>query len=167
MTDQSKVRTCLWFNGQAEEAATFYVSLLPGSHIETMSRPIPDQPVLVVEFTLAGAPYMILNGGAIEGSPKMSHSAAASISVLTENQAETDRLWAALTREGGEAGRCGWLKDRYGVSWQIVPAVLPRLLNSEDRTAAARTHQAMMAMGKIEIAALEAAFAGNKEARTQ
>ena len=101
MEFSSKVRTCLWFDGQGEEAARFYVSLLPDSRIENVVRPDPEGPALVVEFSLAGTPYMALNGG-----PLYSHTPAASISVLTEDQDETDRLWAALTAEGGCEGRC-------------------------------------------------------------
>lgn len=155
MEFRSKVRTCLWFDGQGEEAARFYVSLLPDSRIENVVRPDPEGPALVVEFSLAGAPYTALNGG-----PLYSHTPAASISVLTEDQDETDRLWAALTAEGSSEGRCAWLVDRFGVSWQIVPEVLPRLLSSDDSAAAARAQEAMLAMGKIDIAALEAAFRG-------
>lgn len=149
----AKVRTCLWFDGNGEEAARFYVSLLPDSSIENIVRSNPDDPPLVVEFTLAGAPMMILNGG-----PQFTHSEAASVSVLTEDQAETDRLWAALTADGGAESMCGWLKDRFGVSWQIVPEALPRLLASDDPAAAGRTSAAMMQMNKIDIAALQAAF---------
>jgi predicted 3-demethylubiquinone-9 3-methyltransferase (glyoxalase superfamily) len=105
-----------------------------------------------VDFTLAGTPYHILNGG-----PQFPQTVAASISVLTEDQAETDRLWAALIADGGDDGKCGWLKDRWGVSWQIVPKALPRLLGSSDRTASGRVMQALMTMQKIDVAALEAA----------
>lgn len=149
-----KVRTCLWFDGQAEEAARFYVSLIEGSKFLGVYRPTPEAPPLVVEFTLAGAPYQILNGG-----PKFKPSEAASIVVQTKDQNETDRLWLALT-EGGEEGPCGWLKDRYGISWQIVPEALPRLLCSDDPAARKRVLDAMMAMKKIEIAGLEAAASG-------
>ncbi len=152
-----KVRTCLWFAGVGEEAARFYVSLLPDSEIESVYQPDPDQPPMVVEFTLAGTPYMVLNGG-----PHFTFSEAASISVLTDDQAETDRLWAALT-QGGTSGRCGWLKDRFGLSWQIVPKTMVKLINDPDRVAAGRAHQAMMGMEKIDIAALEAAFHGPTE----
>jgi predicted 3-demethylubiquinone-9 3-methyltransferase (glyoxalase superfamily) len=155
MKFSAKVRTCLWFDGQGEEAARFYVSLLPDSHVENVFRPDPAGPPLVVEFTLAGTPYMTLNGG-----PQFEHSEAASISVLTRDQEETDRLWTALTSGGGKEGRCAWLKDRFGVPWQIVPEALPRLLAAEDKAAAARAMNAMMAMGKIDIAGLEAAFNG-------
>lgn len=155
MTDKPKVRTCLWFNGQGEEAAEFYVSLLPGSEIESRSYPEPGKPALVVEFTLAGAPYMTLNGG-----PLFSHSPAASISVLAADQAEIDRLWAALLEGGGEEGMCGWIIDRFGVHWQIVPAVLPSMMEAEDKAAAGRARAAMMQMRKFDVANLEKAFAG-------
>ena len=108
-----------------------------------------------MEFTLAGTPYQALNGG-----PQFSFTEAASISVITEDQQETDRLWSALTAEGGEESRCGWLKDRFGLSWQIVPEALPRLLGDRDREAAGRAMQAMPGMGKIDIAALKAAYRG-------
>ena len=155
MTMVSKVRTCLWFDGDGEDAANFYVSLLPNSEIEKAYFPIPDAPALVVEFTLAGAPYMMLNGG-----PQYKHSPAASISVLTDDQEETDRLWMALTADGGEESMCAWLVDRFGVSWQIVPRRLVELINADDAAAAARARDAMMQMRKIDIAALEAAFEG-------
>ncbi len=153
MSDKPKVRTCLLFDGRGEDAAKFYVSLLPDSRIEDIVRPDPDSPALVVEFTLAGAPYMVLNGG-----PHFTHSPAASISILTRDQAETDRLSAALTEGGGSIGQCGWLTDRFGVSWQIVPEAVPRMLSAGDKAAAERVHEAMMKMQKIDIAALETAF---------
>lgn len=156
MSDRPKVRTCLWFDGQGEEAARFYVSLLPDSHIESVIKPDPAGPALVVEFTLAGAPYMTLNGG-----PMFKPTPAASISVLTKDQNETDRLWTQLIEGGGEESMCAWLVDRFGVSWQIVPEVLPRLLSDQDTAAAGRARDAMMQMRKIDIAALEAAFNGN------
>ena len=153
MEFNAKVRTCLWFDNQGHEAAQFYVSLLPRSRIENTVHPNSDGPPLVVEFTLGGTPYMVLNGG-----PQFVPTEAASISVLTEDQDETDRLWDALTAGGGSAGQCGWLKDRYGVSWQIVPKTLPLLLSDPDGEAAGRVAQALMQMGKIDIAALETAF---------
>lgn len=110
---------------------------------------------MIVEFTLAGAPMMILTAG-----PQFKHSPAASISVLTKDQAETDRLWIALTADGGAESMCGWLSDRYGVSWQIVPEALPRLLGDPDPDKASRAQAAMKQMKKIDIAALEAAAAG-------
>lgn len=153
MKFNAKVRTCLWFDNQIEEAAKFYVSLLPDSLIENTVQPDPNGHPLVIEFTIGGTPFMLLNGG-----PGFPHSEASSISVLTEDQAETDRLWNALTADGGSESQCGWLKDRYGVSWQVVPKALPRLLGDPDREAAGRAMQAMMKMAKIDIAALEAAF---------
>ena len=153
MTAPRRVRTCLWFDTEAEEAARFYVSLLPQSRIESVSRPAPDAAVAVVEFELSGAPYMALNGG-----PHFTHSPAASIHVLTEDQAETDRLWARLIADGGEESMCGWLTDRFGVSWQIVPIPSVRMLEAPDRTAAGRAWEALMKMKKIDIEALEAAF---------
>lgn len=154
----ARVRTCLGFNGNGHDAVDFYVSLLPDSHIENTVKPDPDAPPLVIEFSLGGAPYMILNDG-----PPFTPSIAASISVLTKDQAETDRLWEALTANEGEESYCGWLKDRFGVSWQIVPEIMPRYLNDPDREAAGRVMQAMMKMSKLDIAALEAAFAGSGE----
>lgn len=155
MADKPKVRTCLWFDQQGEEAARFYVSLLPGSYIESASYPVPGHPALVVEFTLAGAPFMTLNGG-----PRFPHTPAASISVLTQDQQETDRLWEALIADGGQASMCAWLIDKFGVSWQIVPEALPKMLESDDKAAAGRARDAMLQMQKIDIAALEAAFEG-------
>ena len=155
MNERPKLRTCLWFDNQGEEAAQFYVSLLPDSHIEKVYKPDPDAPALVVEFTLAGAPYMVLNGG-----PYYKLNPAASISVLTKDQEETDQLWSALIADGGSPSQCGWLIDKFGLSWQIIPEALPRLMGSDDRAAAQRAHNAMMKMGKIDIAALESAFNG-------
>lgn len=157
MSESSKVRTCLWFDGQGEAAAEFYVSLVPGSSIEAVSRAEPGQAAVVVELSLAGTPYMFLNGG-----PQYRLSPAASIVVRTADQPETDRLWAGLVAEGGEEGQCGWLTDRFGVSWQIVPEALPRLLGDNDREAAKRAMQAMLQMRKIDIAGLEAAFRGEE-----
>ena len=156
MNTRSKTRTCLWFESGGEEAARFYVTLLPDSRIESIYRMQPDQPALVVDFTLAGAPYQILNGG-----PEVAQSAAVSISVVTEDQAETDRLWDGLTANGGQEGRCAWLTDRWGVSWQIVPRALIDSLMSEDRAAAERVFQAMLTMNKVDIAGIEAAFRGD------
>ena len=152
MEHASKVRTCLWFAKGGREAAEAYVSIMPGSRIDAVrENGQPDDP-MIVEFTLAGAPFMILTAG-----PRFEPSPAASISVLTEDQAETDRLWSTLTAEGGAEGRCGWLTDRWGVSWQIVPKRLPDLLASSDPTVVGRVSEALMTMGKIDIAALDAA----------
>lgn len=150
-----KARTCLWFEKAGLEAADYYVSLLPESKVEaTFQNGATGEP-MIVEFTLAGAPFMILNGG-----PTYKLTPAASISILTKTQEETDRLWNALLAGGGREQRCGWLVDRYGVSWQIVPEALPRLMNSGDPVAAQRVIGAMMKMVKLDIAALEAAHDG-------
>ncbi len=155
MNLQQKARTCLWFETGGLEAARFYVSLLPDSLIESEYPAEPGKEPLTVEFTLSGAPYQILNGG-----PHYKLTPAASISVLTEDQAETDRLWDALLADGGEESMCGWLSDRFGVSWQIVPKALMRAVRSSDRVSAERALQAMYDMRKIDIAAIEAAFKG-------
>ena len=150
----SKVRTCYWFEKGGHAAAQEYVTFLPDRRIEAVrENGKPDDP-MIVEFTLAGAPMMILTAGRHH---KL--TPATSISVLTEDQEETDRLWAALTARGGEARRCGWIVDRFGVSWQIVPKRMPDLLASEDPGVVNRVSEAMMQMEKIDIAALEAAAA--------
>jgi predicted 3-demethylubiquinone-9 3-methyltransferase (glyoxalase superfamily) len=152
---EKKVRPCFWFQAGGLKAAEFYVSLLPDSRIDAVfEHGVPQDP-MVVEFTLAGAPMMILTGG-----PMYKLTPAASISVLTKDQAETDRLWAALLEGGGQESMCGWLEDKYGVSWQIVPEILPRLIGDEDRDAGRRAQQAMLQMRKIDIAKIKAAFAG-------
>ena len=152
---QAKVRTCLANKDQAEEAARFYVSLIPNSAFEGAFRPQPNGPALMVAFTLAGAPYQALNMG-----DYVTLNDAVSISVTTKDQRETDELWEKLLADGGAPNRCGWLKDRFGLSWQIVPEVLPRLLSHADRAAADRAMQAMMSMVKLDIAGLEKAFHG-------
>lgn len=151
----SKVRTCFWFNGRGREAAEYWTSLLPDSEIEAELHKKPDGDPMVIEFRLAGVPYMILDAGS-EFPP----TPAASISVLTEDQAETDRLWEALLEGGGQTMMCGWLSDRFGVAWQIVPKAFPLRLNDPDREAAGRAQAAMMKMVKLDIAAMEAAFRG-------
>lgn len=152
MSSTHAVRTCLWFTRGGLEAAQRYVALLPNSAIESPTS--GDGEPMIVLFRLNGAPFSILNGG-----PHYTLSPAASIVVTTPDQAETDRLWAALC-EGGTPSRCGWLVDRFGVSWQIVPEALHRLLGAEDRAAAGRAMQAMLKMGKLDVAVLEAAFRG-------
>jgi predicted 3-demethylubiquinone-9 3-methyltransferase (glyoxalase superfamily) len=154
-----KVLPCLWFNGEAEEAANFYVSLLPDSRIETVSRNSTDGPggkagtVLVVEFTLAGQRFMALNGGM-----KVEYTHAVSFKIDCTDQAEVDRLWDALRANGGRANRCGWLNDRYGVSWQIVPTALPKYIGGPDKAGAARAMKAMLGMVKLDIAGLKKAY---------
>lgn len=152
MEFRSRIRTCLFFRDEAEQAAEFYVSLLPGSAIDNVVRPDPEGPALVVEFTLDGAPYMAMNG-----NPEPASNHTFSISLLTEDQPETDRLWQALCAGGGEPGRCGWLRDRFGVHWQIVPEALPRLMSSGDAAQGQRVQAALLAMDKLDIAGLEAA----------
>ncbi|MBB4660330.1 VOC family protein [Parvularcula dongshanensis] len=154
MTDAHKVHTCLWFEKDGEAAAEFYVSLLPDSGIDGVFRP-DGKDAAMVSFRLAGTPYAILNGG-----KDFKLTEAASISVYTEAQAETDRLWDALIADGGAPNACGWLKDRWGVSWQIVPRRLPALLSGEDPGGRKRAFDAMLSMGKIDIAGLEAAYRG-------
>jgi predicted 3-demethylubiquinone-9 3-methyltransferase (glyoxalase superfamily) len=158
----SKIAPCLWFNGEAEEAANFYVSLLPNSKIDTVQKNMVDSPagkagsVLVVTFTLAGQSFMALNGGT-----RFDYTQAVSFKIDCEDQAEVDGLWAALTADGGQAIRCGWLKDRYGLYWNIVPTALPKYLGGENREGAARAMQAMLGMVKLDIAALRRAYEGN------
>jgi len=151
----TKVSTCLWFESRGEEAARFYTSLLPNSEITGTLQPDPSAPPLLVEFTLAGTPYQILNGG-----PHFQQSEAASVVIVTDSTEETDRLWQTLTSDGGSESQCGWLKDRFGVSWQIVPRRFIELSKDPDREAASRMSQAMMSMKKLDISALEAAFKG-------
>ena len=156
----SKIAPCLWFDGEAEEAAKFYVSLLPDSRIDHVQKNVTDSPagkagsVLIVKFTLAGQRFLALNGGT-----RFEYTHAISFQVDCADQAEVDRLWDGLSG-GGAVERCGWLKDRYGVSWQIVPSVLPQLLGDPDPAKAQRVMQAMLQMIKLDIAGLKAAHAG-------
>ena len=161
----SKIKPCLWFNGQAEEAANFYVDLFPDSRINNVARSPAETPsgpegmVLTIDFTLAGEDFQGLNGG-----PDYKFNEAISFSVDCADQAEVDRLWDALTANGGEPGPCGWLKDRWGVSWQIVPRRLGELLGDADPDRSRRAMEAMLKMGKIDIAGLEAAADGTAPA---
>ena len=156
----SKIVPCLWFNGNAEEAANFYISLLPDSRVDKVLRAPVDYPggtagsALTVEFTLAGQQFMGLNGG-----PQFPFTEAVSFSVTCEDQREVDRLWEVLTA-GGSPVACGWLKDRYGLSWQIVPKALGEMLADADREKAKRVMEAMMQMVKIDIAGLRKAYDG-------
>jgi predicted 3-demethylubiquinone-9 3-methyltransferase (glyoxalase superfamily) len=156
-----KLATCLWYANDAEAAANFYVSLLPDSHVDRVHYAPNDYPggkqgdPLLVEFTLAGHAMQGLNGG--EAIP---YSTAASISVECDDQAEVDRLWAALTADGGKEVQCGWLNDRWGVPWQIVPRQMLRLLSDPDRARARRAFDAMGQMVKLDVAELERAAAG-------
>ena len=154
----SKNTICLWFDGTAEAAARFYAETFPDSSVDAVYRAPGDYPagkqgdVLTVQFTVLGIPCLGLNGG-----PEFRHSEAFSFQVATDDQAETDRLWNAIVNNGGHASACGWCKDRWGLSWQITPRVLMEAIADPDPAAAKRAFDAMMTMGKIDIAAIEAA----------
>ena len=158
MTD--KIIPCLWFDGEAEAATAFYVSLLPDSRVTAVNRSPVDTPsgptgsVLTVQFVLAGHAYLALNGG-----PAFRFNESISFMVMTEDQAETDRLWNALIADGGQESECGWLKDRWGLSWQITPRRLMDLTTDPDPARAKAAMTAMMTMRKIDIAALDRAVA--------
>lgn len=152
------IQPCLWFDGQAEEAARFYTSVFPNSRIIGLTRTPEAAPgetgsVLTAEFELNGQRVVGLNGG-----PQFTFNEAVSFQVLCDSQEEIDRYWSALT-DGGSEGPCGWLTDRYGLSWQVVPEVLPRLLQHTDPAVAERVTAAFMGMKKLDIAALERAAA--------
>lgn len=157
----SNVSTCLWFGKDAEAAVRCYVSLVPNSRLTHILRSPGNWPggeageVIMLTFTLGGQSFQALNGGA-----PASYGTAASISVACADQAEVDRLWTALTADGGEEIMCGWLRDKWGVPWQIVPAMLPRLLADRDPGVAGRVFTAMTGMVKLDIAGLERAAAG-------
>jgi len=159
-TQTAKIVPHLWFADKAIEAANFYTSLFPDSRVEDVTGVPADTPsgppgsVQVVEFTLAGQPFMAMNAGPLD---PFNH--AISFIVNCDDQAEVDRLWDALG-EGGTIEQCGWLKDRYGVSWQIVPTVLGEMMKDKDRARAKRVMEAMLQMKKLDIAGLEKAFAG-------
>ncbi len=150
-----------WFDGTAEEAAEFYVSLFPNSSIDGVHRAASDNPStdegkpLVVYFTLAGRPYAGINGG-----PMFTFTEAISLSISCADQAETDYYWNALTADGGEPGQCGWLKDRFGLSWQVVPQQLGEYLGGPDPDGARRAMQAMMEMTKLDVEGLRRAYLG-------
>jgi predicted 3-demethylubiquinone-9 3-methyltransferase (glyoxalase superfamily) len=152
---------CLWYDGTALEAAQFYAKTFPDSSVGAVHRAPSDYPdgkegqVLVVDFTVCGIPCMGLNGG-----PMFKHSEAFSFQIATDDQAETDRLWNAIVGNGGQESACGWCKDKWGLSWQITPRALTDALASPDRAAAKRVFDAMMTMGKIDVARIEAARRG-------
>jgi predicted 3-demethylubiquinone-9 3-methyltransferase (glyoxalase superfamily) len=156
----SRITPCLWFDGDAEEAAKFYVSLFPDSHLDAIHRSPGDYPagkagdVLLVEFTLMGQPFTALNGG-----PQFHFNEAISFQIPVETQAEANRFTDALSAIP-EAEQCGWVKDRFGVSWQIVPRVVIRLFGDADRGRARRAFEAIMQMKRIDIAAVERAADG-------
>ena len=152
---------CLWFDKDAEDAARFYAATFPDSSVDAVTRAPGDYPngkagdVLTVQFTVLGIPCLGLNGG-----PAFRHSEAFSFQIATDTQEETDRYWNAIVGNGGEASACGWCKDRWGLSWQITPRVLMRAIADPDPAAAKRAFEAMMTMGRIDIAAIEAARRG-------
>ena len=152
---------CLWFDGTAVEAANFYAATFPDSAVGQVFRAPTDYPagkqgdVLTVAFTVVGIPCIGLNGG-----PQFKHSEAFSFQIATDDQAETDRLWNAIVNNGGQASECGWCKDRWGLSWQITPRVLIEGISDPDPKVAQRVFAAMMTMGKIDIAGIEAARRG-------
>jgi predicted 3-demethylubiquinone-9 3-methyltransferase (glyoxalase superfamily) len=154
-----KISPFLWFDDQAEEAVTFYVSVFKNSRIGKVTRygeagPGPAGSVMVAEFELEGLHFTALNGG-----PMFKFTEAISMSIDCKDQAEVDHFWNKLS-EGGQPGQCGWLKDKFGLSWQVVPEALPRLLGDADFAKAGRVMQAMLQMTKIDVARLEAAYAG-------
>ena len=155
MTERPNARTCLFFENCAEEAARFYADTIPDTHIDQIQS--VGVGASMVLFLIMGTPFMALDGNASYES-RPDHS----IAIATLDQAETDRLWAALT-DGGSEGPCGWCSDRFGVHWQITPTALTDMLSDPDREAAGRAHAAMMRMKKIDIAAMRAAFNATEE----
>ena len=157
----SKNTICLWYDNAALDAAQFYAKTFADSAVGRVTRAPGDFPdgkegdILTVEFTVLGIPCVGLNGG-----PAFKHSEAFSFQVVTEDQAETDRLWNAIIGNGGQASQCGWCKDKWGLSWQISPRVLIEAVSGPDRAAAKRAFEAMMPMKKIDIATIEAAIKG-------
>jgi 2-polyprenyl-6-hydroxyphenyl methylase/3-demethylubiquinone-9 3-methyltransferase len=157
----AKNTICLWYDGSAEEAATFYAATFADSEVRAVHRAPADYPsgkkgdVLTVEFTVAGVPCIGLNGG-----PLFKHSEAFSFQIATDDQAETDRLWHAIVGNGGQESACGWCKDRWGLSWQITPRVLSEGVADPDPAVAKRVFEAMLTMKKIDVAAIEAARRG-------
>jgi len=157
----TKNRICLWYDGTALEAATFYAQTFPDSRVVAVHHAPGDYPsgkqgdILTVEFEVMGIHCLGINGG-----PMFQHSEAFSFQVATEDQAETDRLWNAIVNNGGEESACGWCKDHWGLSWQITPRVLSEAVASSDPAIAKRAFSAMMEMRKIDIAKIEAAIRG-------
>ena len=164
MTSQANkinVAPCLWFNKNAEEAAKFYAKTFPNSRVTAVNKSPSDYhngkagDVLTVEFTVLGQPFVGLNGG-----PEFSFTEAVSFQVFTDTQEETDRYWNAIVKDGGQEIQCSWCKDKFGLSWQIVPRMLMEAINDPDVASAKRAMEAMMKMVKIDIAKIEAARSG-------
>jgi predicted 3-demethylubiquinone-9 3-methyltransferase (glyoxalase superfamily) len=160
----TKIAPCLWFDGKAEEAAAHYARIFPDTRIDKVLRAPTDLPglkkgeALTVELTILGSPFVGLNGG-----PQFKFNEAVSFQVYTDTQEETDRYWNALVDDGGEESQCGWCKDKYGLSWQIIPRVLLQVF-AAGGAGGQRATQAMLGMRRIDIAAIEAAFAGGDAA---
>jgi predicted 3-demethylubiquinone-9 3-methyltransferase (glyoxalase superfamily) len=165
MSDKIKIAPCLWFNKNAEEAANFYAATFPNSRVIAVHESPGDYPggkagdVLTVEFTVLGQPFVGLNGGS-----EFTFDEAVSFQVFTDTQEETDRYWNAIVGGGGQESVCGWCKDKFGLSWQIVPRVLTEAMNDSNTAAAKRAMDAMMTMKKIDIARIEAAREGEPRA---
>ena len=161
MSDMARNTVCLWYDRDAEDAARFYAATFPDSSVDAVFRAPGDYPsgkasdVLTVQFTVLGIPCLGINGG-----PTFRHSEAFSFQVTTDTQEETDRYWNALIGNGGQESQCGWCKDRWGLSWQITPRALMQAIADSDPAAAKRAFAAMMTMGKIDIATIEAARRG-------
>lgn len=160
MSHPQRISTCLWFDRNGEEAATFYTSLFDNSRITAVSRygkgaPLPEGTAMLVEFALDGTPFQALNGG-----PHYKLTPAASLSLRCDTQSEIDRLWSRLTANGGAESRCGWLVDRFGLSWQIVPSMMAAWMSDPDSARVARVVAAFMPMQKLDLATLEAAYRG-------
>jgi predicted 3-demethylubiquinone-9 3-methyltransferase (glyoxalase superfamily) len=157
----SGITPCLWFDGRAEEAARFYVSLFPDSRIDSVMRAPGDNPstaegaVLLVQFTLEGRPFTALNGG-----PEFPFTEAVSLQVDCADQAEVDRYWEALVEGGGEHGMCGWLKDRFGLSWQVIPRETGAYLGGPDPAGARRAMEALLQMTRLDVDAMRRAYEG-------
>jgi len=160
----TRVTPCLWYDGNAEEAANLYASIFPDSSVDAVNRSPADYPngkagnVLTVEFTVLGMKFLGLNGG-----PMFKFDEAVSFIVHTKDQAETDRYWDAIVASGGKPSACGWITDKFGLSWQITPQRLLDMMTTSDQAAAKRAMEAMMGMVKIDIAALERAFSGEEQ----
>lgn len=159
----TRITPCLWYDGNAEEAANLYASIFPDSSVDAVNRSPADYPngkagdVLTVDFTVLGMKFLGLNGG-----PMFKFDEAVSFIVHTKDQAETDRYWDAIVASGGTPSACGWINDRFGLRWQITPQRLLDMMTSADRAAAKRAMDAMMDMVKIDIATLERAFSGEE-----
>lgn len=161
MSTISRITPCLWYDGTAEEAANLYTSLFPDSHIDEVMRSPSDNPsvsegaVLVVRFTLSGQPLMALNGG-----PQFKFTEAMSLQIDCADQRDVDHYWEGLVAGGGEHGQCGWLKDRFGLSWQVIPRQMQQYLGGSDPDGARRAMQAMLEMKRIVVDDLRAAYEG-------